>query len=162
MSKLNSWQNTQQNKQVIRTNIDGNREKWCYGCKKWLPVEKFGRKRSNKLSLNSRCFECANKQKGYRLKKKLIEKSGPFENYVEPEDKTGLKQCVGTEKEFGCGRYYPATTDFFHKQKGMPDGLTKRCKKCIDNGLWGNIQVDTYNPGFLQQPRINFRRLRKQ
>lgn len=46
---------------------------------------------------------------------------------MQPHDTTPLKRCTKCDQEF------PATTEYFHKDKSKPDGLVLRCKSCVSS-----------------------------
>lgn len=39
-----------------------------------------------------------------------------------------MKKCTGL-----CGQEYPATTEYWHRDKYRKDGLTSKCRKCRTN-----------------------------
>ena len=43
-----------------------------------------------------------------------------------PQDDIPLKRCSNPE----CHKWFPATPEFFHRHKGMKDGLQLQCKEC--------------------------------
>lgn len=90
--------------------------KRCAKCKEIKPTTSlyFNKDHTRKNGLYPYCKECE--------KNKWLEKHPPKEEPV-PE---GYKRCGN----MNCRKVYPATTEYFHRNKRKVDGLNNDCKTC--------------------------------
>ena len=101
--------------------------KICTRCGKELPLTEFYQykyKRRYRGKISNWCKICnrvANKQSRSKA------------NYPPPSDPEFYKECKG------CGTYWPATLDYYYKNKYLIDGLASRCKICMrQESKWRN------------------------
>ena len=88
--------------------------KKCTVCGRWLLAStvNFSRHKTGKYGLYSECKGCHNKK--YRAKNNPVNTNPSI-----------TKVCTV------CGREFPATVEYFYKQKHGKYGLTAECKFCI-------------------------------
>ena len=107
------------NKRNNPPNEDINIKQTCTGiCVRELPAttEFFYKKKNGKFGVRGKCKECYNKRQK--------EKNNPPN-----EDSNIKKTCTDCNKEF------PATLEFFHKNKSCKFGVAAECKECSNKKL---------------------------